>query len=200
MSRGPSHDDSHALDVYGSIAYVSTTKYPKVRPEFEEARQLVLAMKLGDTNAIQACAKVMARHPTLRGFRGIVSPAPRSTAERTPHVLLAKLLVSHGVGTEVKSVIKRISPVPSSRILRQQGLEGIPYEKHVATMGADPEVATTQVPILLIDDVFTEGNTLRASATVIRRAGFLGTIISATAGYSVLTLAGSPYTPKHFMV
>jgi len=37
------------------------------------------------------------------------------------------------VGTEVKSVIKRISPVPSSRILRQQGLEGIPYEKHVAT-------------------------------------------------------------------
>lgn len=191
---------AHTLRVAGSIAYVSTTKFPRVAPEFEEARKLVLALKMGDTGAARECAKIMSKHPLLMGFRGLVTPAPRSTPDRVAHLYLAKLLVAHGIGDEALPVVRRIAPVPSSRILRQKGLEGVPYEEHVRTMEADPSVVSEYTPILVIDDVFTAGNTLRSSATVIRKAGYLGEILGATAGYNLEAATGDPYRPKVFTV
>ena len=188
------------LTVASSIAYVSTTKFPDVDVDFEEARQLVLALKAGDDGAARQCARIMAKHPLLRGFQGIVTPAPRSTAERKAHLLLARLLVSLGVGTEAVPLVKRVQPVPSSRILRQKGLSGVPYETHVETMEAEPDASSLTTPILIVDDVFTRGNTLRASATVIRQAGFIGEIMGATAGYNLPAPTGDPYKPTKYVV
>jgi hypothetical protein len=188
------------LKVAGSVAYVSTTKFPVIDPEFEEARKLVLALKMGDPGATRECARIMSKHPLLKGFKGLVTPAPRSTPDRVSHLYLAKLLVSHGVGVEAAPVVRRVAPVPSSRILRQKGLEGVPYEEHVKTMEADPSVALANTPILIIDDVFTAGNTLRSSATVIRKAGYIGEILGATAGYNLAAPNGDPYRPMTFTV
>lgn len=191
---------ANTLRVAGSVAYVSTTKFPVVSPEFEEARKLVLALKTGDQGAARECAKIMSKHPLLRGFKGLVTPAPRSTPDRVAHLYLAKLLVSQGIGFEAAPVVRRIAPVPSSRVLRQNGLKGVPYEEHVRTMEADPNIALANTPILIIDDVFTVGNTLRSSATVIRKAGYIGDIIGATAGYNLDVAIGSPYRPMMFTV
>jgi len=70
-------------------------------------------------------------------------------------------------------------------------------------MGTVPDAFPTDGGVLVIDDMFTTGNTLRASATILRRAGYLGKIIGATAGYDVpdvKKMPTTPFTPALFKV
>src|ERR1051325_3598588 len=128
------HAASDRLPVASSLAYVSTTAFPVVPPDFEAARSLVLALKTGsDPQAILECARLLAKHPTLRGFDGIVAPAPRSSPDRAMHLGLCHALVSRGVGSEVSTLVRRTRAVPSSRLLRRQGLPGVPLDEHVNT-------------------------------------------------------------------
>lgn len=189
---------SPRLPVASSIAFVSTTAFPTVPEPFEQARRLVLALKEGDAGAARECAGIMARHPLLRGFDGIVSPAPRSTPERTAHLALAKALVSRGVGTAVQILVRRSKAVPSSRLLRRQGLPGVPVDQHVDSMESEEPPSVS--PVLFVDDVFTSGATLRAAALVLRRAGWEGAIWGATAGYAVPAPSGNPLTSVRFVV
>ncbi len=86
-------------------------------------------------------------------------------------------------------------------MLRRQGLPGVPFEEHVRTMDAEPEAVDPTMPLLIVDDMFTQGTTLRASAAVLRKAGYSGEFLGATAGYLLASPdVSSPLIHAHFTV
>jgi hypothetical protein len=178
-----------SLLVAASIGYASRTKYPAVPEDFETARDLIQDLKDGGREAAVKCAKIMAKHPLLRGFGGVVVPAPRSSDGRPSHILLAECLVRAGVGSRAIVAVVRKHPVESSRLRRRKGLPGLSYDEHVESMASSGHGIDPIEAVLIVDDMFTVGTTLRAAATVLRQAGHTGPIMGATAGFD---LHGAP--------
>lgn len=175
---------SVGVPVYAAFTYVSTTKHPRVPPTYEAARRVVLSLKAGDAAAARAVAKrLIAENPKLRRFRGVIVPAPRSTIARLPHTHLAQALHNLGVGTQVATLVKRTRDVPSSRMLRRRGEPGLTSEQHEETLRA--QEGYKNLPVLIVDDVFTTGATLRATIQVLKRAGYRGPFSAAVAAYAI---------------
>lgn len=182
---------STGVRVYSAFAYVSTSQHPSVAPSYGNARRIVLALKSGDEVAARVVAKrLLAQHPELRNFRGTVVPAPRSTAARRPHTHLAEALLALGVGTAVESLVQRVKDVPSSRERRRQGLPGLSVEEHLDTLGV--KQAQPRGGVLIVDDVFTTGSTIKASIKALRRAGFSGPFSAAVAAYVIEQPGAAP--------
>ena len=169
------------IPVYSSLVYMSRTQHRGLNPECDRVQDLIQRVKDGDRQAIQEAAKVLATHPGLRGFKGWVAPAPRSKAGRPSNSVVAEALVHAGIGTEVVPMVQRIREVESSRMRRHRGEPGVSLEEHLESMGFVGVIADQGV--LLVDDIFTTGTTLRASALTLLQAGYHAPLFGATLGY-----------------
>lgn len=167
------------LSVVSAVRYISRTRHRGLNPSFDEAQDLVEAVKNGDPAATQRAADLLAPH--LQGFPGLVVPVPRSDETRPSLLGLAQALVDRGVGAQAERLLVRRHSVPSSRHLRRAGQMGVPPDDHAQSM----EVVTlfdTNAPILLVDDMLTRGNTLRGAREALRRSGHQGPVLGATVG------------------
>lgn len=153
-----------------AVQYASRTRHRGFSPEHDWAQDLVEAVKVGDPSAIAEAADLLAHHPALRGFTGVVTPVPRSTDDRPSLMPLAVALVSSGVGRVAIESVRRTRPVESSRARRRRGLPGVPIEEHVASTSIVDCPAAELDLVLVVDDVLTVGSTLRASAIQIERS------------------------------
>jgi phosphoribosylpyrophosphate synthetase len=174
---------SFRVPVYSSLVYLSRSKHRGVDPDCDVVQDLIQDVKDGDKAAIEKAATMLAKHPGLRGFKGWVTATPRSTADRPSNMVLAKALVRHGVGVKAVDMVKRIKSIESSRMRRRAGgvQAGTSLDQHLASMGFTGKVANEGV--LIVDDIFTTGATMKSAALTMRRAGYKGPIFTAALGY-----------------
>jgi len=182
--------------VYSAVTYLSSSKYRGISKECDRAQDLIEAVKSGDRKAIEEAAKILSGHPGLRGFKGIVTGAPRSKQGRPSNLVIARALVENGVGSSVEELVTRKTPVSSSRLLRRSGREGVSFDEHVASMAFVG--STSDRPVLIVDDMFTTGATLRATAKRIQDSGHSGSIMGATIGFDAATPAAAKDCPVKF--
>jgi len=174
---------SFRVPVYSSLVYLSRSKHRGVDPDCDDIQDLIQDVKDGDKRSIEKAASELAKHPGLRGFKGWVAATPRSTADRPSNMVLAKSLVRKGVGVKAVDMVKRIKSIESSRMRRRKGgvQAGTTLDQHLASMGFVGE--TAKEGVLIVDDIFTTGATMKAAALTMRRAGYKGPIFAAALGY-----------------
>jgi len=175
--------EAGSLPVYTALMYLSRTAHRGVHAECDRVQDTIQALKDGDARAARFCARTLAKHPGLRGFKGAVVPCPRSSSKNPPLTAFAEALVRHGVGSRVTVAVVRESPVESSRLRRRKGLPGVDSGVHQKSMGLSKDALDPNEPVVIVDDIFTTGGTIRAVAGTLRRGGHKGRIIGATAGY-----------------
>ena len=188
--------------VYSSLVYLSRAAHRGYSDATDDVQDLIEDLKTGDLRAIKEAASTLAQHPGLDGFRGVVAAAPRSNQQRPSNMVLARELVQLGVGTSTMDLIQRSKTVPSSRMRRRQfgPQHGTPYSEHLDTMQAGFPPQAAREGILIVDDIFTSGATLRAAAEVLWRSGFTGPVFGATAGYYQQEPTDTAVVPRVFYV
>jgi DNA topoisomerase IB len=186
-----------SVPVYAAFVYLSRTHHRGISPDCDGVQDLIQKLKDGDPKAARKCAAHLSSHPALRGFRGVVVPAPRSKGTSPPLMRFAEALVAQGVGTRAETAASRVAPVESSRMRRQRGLPGVTLDDHIqsiAVAGIDPNE-----DVLIIDDIVTTGTTIKAVAARFRQAGHRGKILGAAAGYYEPNASEAPACPINFV-
>lgn len=184
-----------AVPVTAGAIYLSRSKFRRFRSDTDHVQDVVQGVKAGKPQSVREAASWIAKATSLRG-PGIVVPIPRSTAERPSLLPLAEALVAHGVGHVARPLLARATPVASSRILRRKGLHGVSPQEHTATLAAQaPGPGEEDLPLLLVDDVTTQGNVLTGAIRRLRQAGWRGSIraaVVARAEDDPMRMAGRP--------
>ena len=180
--------------VTAGAAYLSRTLYRGLRPDTDFVQDVVEGIKHEDVASAEVAAGwFTSDRRELRRQGVLVVPVPRSTPGRHTYPFAA--CMGAILGREVQPLLFRATPVPSSRLLRRQGREGVSVKTHVASLAAvRPEISGVDLPLLLVDDVFTRGNTLVACTRVLRRVGWRGPISGVVAAQAVdaTELTGEP--------
>ncbi|MFZ4579834.1 MAG: hypothetical protein ACOYOB_15705 [Myxococcota bacterium] len=121
-----------------------------------------------DDAALQDAARYMS---PLVPSGAVLVPAPSSHGLNPAMLVLASYIATLGEGATVVEAVVRRQAVQSSMLRRQAGKRGTLVAEHVASMGAreplPPEVYDGRRPIVVIDNVVTEGNTIRAMEAVL---------------------------------
>jgi hypothetical protein len=123
----------------------------------------------GNKLALMEAAETMG---LLVPSRAVLVPVPSSSGLNHATRVLAGYIAKWVPGAEVVDMLRRRWPVPSSTILRRQGLPAVSEKEHVESMESKhPLALPSDRPIVLVDNVVTEGNTLRAAARVLAAVG-----------------------------
>ncbi len=170
-----------SFPIYSALVYHSRRSCRGLDSKIDQVQDLIEDLKLGDVEATRICARALAGHPSLQGWRGTVVPAPRSAAGRPSLLGLARALVAEGVGSHAAELVVRETPVESSRLRRKSGLEGVSIEDHVQSLRACSFQEDDAV--LIVDDVVTTGATIRAAGWALRLAGYQGPLYGAAAAH-----------------
>lgn len=185
------------IKIMAVVAYASTTKHPEVAPAQEAARALVLGVKDCRAAAVHDAVRMLSEHPGLRRFRGVVVPVPRSSSSRPKCLALSEALVRASVGSSVADVLERRFAVESSRERRRVGRAAVDCREHAESMIVHGKPQT--VPVLLVDDLYAEGNTFCGAALALREAGWRGPIMAAAVGWDAgKPTRGNPFEPVTF--
>ena len=180
-----------ALVLHAMLPYLSRTRARGRHRTCDEVQDLVQAVKDGEPRATRTAARTMALHPRLRGFGGLVVPAPRSSDASPSLQGLAEELVHAGVGRGVASLVRRRIPVPSSRLRRREGLGGLGPAAHAESLAVELGGLPPDTPLLLVDDVIVTGATLAGVVSALRAAGHAGPILGAGIAIGVADAHGS---------
>jgi hypothetical protein len=116
-----------------------------------------------DSEAMEIAAKVMGPHVPENA---VLVPVPDSTGTNKANEYLATHILSYAPGAIVRSVVRRVTPVPSSRLLRKAGKRGLTAKQHAASMAQVAPLPPGR-PIVAIDNVATEGNTINGVEIVL---------------------------------
>lgn len=186
------------MHVYAALAYASTTRFrdEEVPPSTRIARALTLRVKAGDDQASAAAARwLFGAFPALASDLVGAVFVPLPSSKSTPATQsFARALAEHVTGASVEALLQRVSPVPSSRLLRRSGLPGVSTAEHIATMGLVGE-AEINANMVFVDDVFTTGATANAAAHHLPHAATL--IVAAR---DIAEPSGKEHHPHHFIV
>ena len=177
-------DPKHTIPwVSGTLAYASRTMHRGYSEQMDRVQDIIEGVKSGDDKSIKEAAKLMAQ--PLKGFTGVIVPAPRSNKGKAALLPLAEAIVKEGAGKKAVGAISRTSAVESSRQRRKAGKPGLTISEHADTMAVDLSGIDKDTPIMLVDDMFTTGKTLLAAAKKLREAGHKGPIHAAVAGHYI---------------
>lgn len=172
---------------------------PRATEADREFSHLVLRLKDGDRRAAQQCARILADHPVVGLFGGVLTPAPRSgRAAPRSNILLCDALLREGVGHDSVQFVGRAFDMPSAAQLRRRGGGEIRTERHAESMQIVEDPPFDE-PIMIVDDVFTTGSTLRAVAAVLQRAGVPQRNLSAATVAYRSYAAGSDYSDNQYV-
>lgn len=192
-------DGTESIPVFAGATTLSRTRYRGVRADIDRVQDVVDAVKLGQRRATATAANWIAKNWELQGS-DLVVPMPRSAASRPSILLLAEALVARGVGSVAQDLLSRHLPVASSRHRRREGLAGVTSAQHQASVTvAPPGSGEAHTPLILIDDVFTQGNTSTAMVRRLRAAGWRGPIrvaVVAIAAASPAEVGGVAIGPR----
>jgi hypothetical protein len=137
-----------------------------ISPEYYLGRHRKIAQRIKDPfdgEAMEIAAKAMA---PLVPAGAVLVPAPDSTGTVKANEYLAGYILQHLTGALVRTVVRRVTPVASSRLLRRAGGRGLSIEEHVASMAQIAPLPPGR-PIVVIDNVAMEGNTINAIEQVL---------------------------------
>jgi len=116
----------------------------------------------------------------------VIVPVPLSPDKAKKNELHRTLVLGKELarltGAPVREWLTLAAPVSKRRLRTGQGYSASAFEHAYATvLEADPRLASTPT-VLLVDDVCTEGSTLRVCADAIRSANPAVTVVATTAG------------------
>ena len=150
--------------------YLSRTRYRGLRADVDHVQDIVEGVKLAEPAAIAEAAHWLSRVRRLHG-PALVVPVPRSRVDRPSLLPLCKALVERGVGTEAGVLVERRVPVESSRLRRRAGLQAVGAAQHRESFTTlSPMLHEAGRPLLLVDDLSTEGRVLTAVRVMSGRA------------------------------
>lgn len=130
------------------------------------ARDIANRMKNAtDDQALEEAAVDMA--PLIPEGAAIV-PAPSSSGLNPATIVLAQKLQALVLGTRVVEAVVRKTPVPSSTLLRRAGRPAVTVDEHLASMKLIHMISKNR-KIVVVDNVLTEGNTIRAVEKILGR-------------------------------
>lgn len=185
-----------AVPLYSCFPFVTGRHAQEQDQKFADT---IRSLKQGDRAAAKLCAGILADHPSISSFTGILTPAPRSTsASPRSNILLCEALLAEGIGQEAIAFVGRAEDMPSAAKLRERGRGEIKTERHVQSMHILEEPPPDE-KILIIDDVFTTGSTLRAVATVLVQAGVPNRNLSAATVAYRSYQSGTGYTENQYV-
>lgn len=164
-----------------ALPYLSRRSHRGFSRRTDAVQDLIHALKDGDRSATLRSAQALAACITT--FAGVIVPVPRSSWTHPSLRHLAQALVGLGVGSRVADPVVRAYAVESSRVRRGAGRGGLPFTDHLRSLACQPAGLGAHEDLLLVDDVVTEGTTLRAVAATLRAAGHQGRIMGACIGY-----------------
>lgn len=187
LREGP-HDHDQQISPRDSMTQIiAAHKYEG--GAIEIARRIKNA---SDDEALEAAAADMV------GFipkGAVLVPAPSSSGMNRATVVLAMKISALAPDARLVEAVIRSTPVQSSHLLRKSGRRGLSVAEHVASMQRVQDVPEDK-PIIVIDNVVTEGHTIEAIAQVLERDDLVGVVYAdAKRGRGVAKLGDAPEGP-----
>lgn len=142
-----------------------------------------------DDEALEAAAGDMA---PFVPEGAVLVPAPSSSGLNRSMAVLADKIAALVSGATVVEAVERRAPVPSSTLLRKAGRAAVGVEAHVSSMRLAKRVPPRR-PVVAVDNVITEGNTIEAMERVIGRP--ISAVVYADASRRA-SLGGAPDGPR----
>ncbi|WP_438423198.1 phosphoribosyltransferase [Aquimarina macrocephali] len=157
-----------------SLEFATLLEYcPKGNsPNAELSKRVCGALKNGIPKTTINASRHIKNIPILTDFfneDAVLIPIPRSSliTEGTlwPTKVIAEELVKNGIGQEISTCLKRVTPVAKSSF--QNGADNRPsVQNHYDSLEVEP-IMITSTSIILIDDILTLGRTALACASVL---------------------------------
>ncbi len=179
-----------ALGVRAARKYVSP-RQRALTPREEQIRTIAYALKEADPQALaEAASAILPLLPMQNKIPIFLVPVPDSHGSTKANLALCRTLRQLS-GLPIADVLRRRSPVASSRIRHQQGKSALSVQSHV--------IYAKAVPIgiaVLIDNVITSGHTLLACCLALQHAPDVCAVVYADARGTIAPATRNPRARK----
>lgn len=136
----------------------------------DRSRKFILDFKNGNSKMISLACEQIVNNLGYNFSIAVVPPSKVYKNDSTPCHTLAKMLVSKiGLTNNVKDISKLLARHTDIISLHNGGTRTI--DVHLNTIGYRPGISVKGQDILLLDDVFTTGNSIRACISILKSLG-----------------------------